>query len=114
MSSALADSAAAEDGREGRRTTSITTAEATARALPERTERRAKLLLDNAEQLYQYNLIAKQDYDQKKADYDSAAASVRENEARLAQMKAQRAQTAAQLSFLSAARRAGAGRPGAH
>ena len=43
---------------------------------------RSKLLLDNAQKEYQYNLIAKQDYDQKKADYESATASVRENEAR--------------------------------
>ena len=48
--------------------------------------------------LFHYNLIAKQDYDQKKADYESAIASVHENEARLSQMKAQRAQTAAQLN----------------
>ena len=40
------------------------------------------MLLDNSEKLYHYNLIAKQDYDQKKADYDSATASVRENAAR--------------------------------
>ena len=48
---------------------------------------RAKTSLDRYEQMYKEKLVAKQDYDQKKADYDSAVASVRENEARLAQMK---------------------------
>src|SRR5690242_9569625 len=48
--------------------------------------------------MYKEKLVAKQDYDQRRADYDSAAASVRENEARVAQMQAQRAQTLAQLN----------------
>jgi HlyD family secretion protein len=96
VASAQADSAAAEDGLKAADTT-IATAQATLERF--RTEeKRAKLLLDNAEKLYHYNLIAKQDYDQKKADYDSAVASVHENEARVEQMKAQREQTAAQLS----------------
>src|SRR5262249_32297071 len=96
VASAQADSAAAEDGLKAA-DTSIRTQEATLERF--RTEeRRTKLLLDNAEKLYHYNLIAKQDYDQKKADHDSALASVRENEARVEQMKAQREQTGAQLS----------------
>lgn len=96
VASAEADSSAAEGGLKAA-DTAISTAQATLERF--RTEeKRAKLLLDNAEKLYHYNLIAKQDYDQKKADHDSAVASVRENEARLEQMKAQREETGAQLS----------------
>jgi HlyD family secretion protein len=96
VSSTQADSAAAEEGLRAADET-IKTADATLERFRSE-QRRAKLLLDNSEKLYHYNLIAKQDYDQKKADYDSASASVRENEARLSQMKVQRAQTAAQLA----------------
>ena len=59
---------------------------------------RAKDYLDRYEQMYKEKLVAKQDYDQKKADYESALASVSENEARLAQAKSQRMQTVAQLT----------------
>jgi HlyD family secretion protein len=96
VASAQADSAAAEDGLKAADTT-IRTQQATLERFRSE-ERRAKLLLDNADKLYHYNLIAKQDYDQKKADHDSAVASVNENEARLEQMRAQREQTGAQLS----------------
>jgi HlyD family secretion protein len=96
VASSQADSAAAEDGLKAA-DTSIRTAAATLERFRSE-ERRSKLLLDNADKLYHYNLIAKQDYDQKKADHDSAVASVNENEARYEQMKAQREQTAAQLS----------------
>ncbi len=96
VSSSQADSAAAEEGLRAA-DESNKTSEATLERF--RTEqKRSKLLLDNSEKLYHYNLIAKQDFDQKKADYDSASASVRENEARVSQMKVQRAQTAAQLA----------------
>jgi HlyD family secretion protein len=95
VASAQADSAAAEEGLRAA-DQSIITAQATLDRF--KTElNRSKLLRDNAEKLFQLNLIAKQDYDQRKADYESAAASVRENEARLQQMKVQRQQTAAQL-----------------
>src|SRR5579862_4289756 len=96
VASTQADSAAAEEGLRAADET-IKTADATLERFRSE-QRRAKLLLDNSEKLYHYNLIAKQDYDQKKADYDSATASVRENEARFSQMKVQRQQTAAQLS----------------
>ncbi len=96
VASAQADSAAAEDGLKAA-DTAVRTAQATLDRFKTE-ERRSKLLLDNAEKLYHYNLIAKQDYDQKKADHDSAVASVAENQARVDQMKAQGAQTAAQLS----------------
>ena len=95
VASAQADSAAAEEGLTAAEET-IKTQQATLDRF--RTEQaRAKMLLDNAEKMYHYNLIAKQDYDQKKADYASASASVKENEARLEQLKVQRQETAAQL-----------------
>jgi HlyD family secretion protein len=95
VASAQADSAAAEEGIAAADQT-IKTQDATLERF--RTEQaRSKMLLDNAEKMYHYNLIAKQDYDQKKADYASASASVKENEARLEQMKVQRQETAAQL-----------------
>ncbi len=96
VASSEADSAAAEDSIKAA-DSSIQTQEATLERF--RTEAaRAKLLLDNSEKLYHYNLIAKQDYDQRKADYESAMASVRENEARLEQMRVQRQEQAAQLT----------------
>lgn len=96
VASSEADSAAAEEAMKAA-DTSIKTQEATLERF--RTEAaRQKLLLDNSEKLYHYNLIAKQDYDQKKADYESALASVRENEARLDQMRVERSESTAQLT----------------
>ena len=51
-----------------------------------------------AEQLFKGQLIAKQDFDAKKAAYDAAVAGVRGAEGRLSQAKAQRGQAAAQLA----------------
>jgi HlyD family secretion protein len=59
---------------------------------------RAKLNLDRYNQMYEQKLVARQEYDQRKADYDSAVAMVRENEARLQQLQSQKAQALAQLS----------------
>jgi HlyD family secretion protein len=59
---------------------------------------RAKQDFDRAQQLYKDNLLAKQDFEAKKAAYDSAAAAVLEQQTRLVQAKAQREQQAAQLS----------------
>src|SRR5579862_5734261 len=88
LASSQADSAAAEEGLRVADET-IKTQEATLEK--SRNElKRSKMLLDNAEKMYGYNLIAKQDVDQRRADYDSNAAGVRENEARLQQMKVQR------------------------
>ena len=50
---------------------------------------RTKLNLDRATQLYNAKLMAKQDFDQKKAEYDTAVAAINEAEARLEQSKAQ-------------------------
>src|SRR5690242_11235997 len=91
IQTALADSAAAEAAINAMQD-AIRTAQATverSRAELERT----KLNLDRAEQLYKGQLIAKQDYDQKKAEYDSADAALRESQARLAQAKSQDAQS---------------------
>jgi len=96
VASALADSAAAEAGLKAQDDT-ITTAEATLDRFKNEAQR-TKVLYDRAEQLFKDRVIARQDYEQKKADYDSAEASVRENSARLAQMRSQRAQTLAQLN----------------
>ena len=96
VASALADSAAAEAGLKAQDDT-ITTAEATLDRFKNESER-TKVLYDRAAQLFKDRVIAKQDFEQKKADYDSAEASVRENTARLAQMRSQRAQTLAQLT----------------
>jgi HlyD family secretion protein len=96
IASAEADSAAAEAAIKAQ-DDAITTQQATDdRYNNELT--RAKDYLDRYEQMYKEKLVAKQDYDQKKADYESAMASVRENEARLAQAKSQRTQTVAQLT----------------
>jgi HlyD family secretion protein len=96
VASAQADSAAAEEGLRAADET-IKTQQATLDRF--KTEQaRSKMLMDNAAKMYSYNLIAKQDYDQKKADYASATASVQENEARLEQMKVQRQESGAQLA----------------
>ncbi len=59
---------------------------------------RASLNFKRAEKLYNEKLIARQDFDQRKAEYESMDAAVREAEARLAQAKAQRGQTTSQLT----------------
>jgi len=64
---------------------------------------RARINFDRASQLLEDRLIARQEYDQRKADLETARASVEENKARLEQFKAQRRQFAAQ--FESAQRR---------
>jgi len=96
VASAEADSAASEEGLRAADET-IKTAQATLDRYKTE-QKRAKLLMDNAQQMFKYDLIAKQDLDQRKADFESATASVNENAARLEQMKVQRAQTAAQLA----------------
>ena len=96
IASAEADSTAAEAGLKAQ-DDGIKTQQATLERF--RNEQvRAKQFLDRYEQMYKEKLVARQEYDVRKADYDSAVASVHENEARLAQMQSQRAQTLAQLS----------------
>jgi HlyD family secretion protein len=59
---------------------------------------RARLDFERARQLFDDKLIARQEYDQRKAAYDSASASLREASSRLAQANAQRAQAASALA----------------
>jgi HlyD family secretion protein len=59
---------------------------------------RAKQDFDRAQELYKNQLMAKQDFDARKAAYDSAAAAVMEQQTRLTQARSQREQQAAQLA----------------
>ena len=96
INSALADSAASEAAAKAM-SDSIQTAEAglaRARAELERT----KLNLDREGQLYKDKLVAKQEYDQRRAEYDSAIAGIREAEARIAQARSQQAQANQQVT----------------
>ena len=96
VSSALADSSASEASLK-----SMDDAILNAQATLDRTKvdlDRVRLNWERSSKLYQDKLIAKQDYEQKKAEFDTGNASVREAETRLEQMKANRAQGAAQLS----------------
>ena len=58
----------------------------------------AKLDYDRAKELFKDQLLAKQDFDAKKATYDAAAAALNEQQTRLAQARSTREQTAAQLA----------------
>jgi HlyD family secretion protein len=58
----------------------------------------AKLDYDRAKELFKDQLLAKQDFDTRKATYDAAVASLNEQQTRLAQARSAREQTAAQLS----------------
>jgi len=87
IATALADSAAAEANITATQD-GVRTAEATLER--NRTElQRTKLNLDRATEMYSSKLIAKQDFDQKKAEYDTAVAAIGEAQARLAQARAQ-------------------------
>jgi HlyD family secretion protein len=57
---------------------------------------------NRAQQLYQSQLIAKSDFDAKKAAYDVAAATLKESEAKLAQMKAQKASSSGRVTQATA------------
>ena len=95
IETALADSAAAEAGVK-----SMEDGVQTAQATLERSKAelgRTKSNLDRATELYNAKLLAKQDYDQKKAEYETAVAAISEGEARLAQARSQQAQSRQQL-----------------
>jgi HlyD family secretion protein len=95
LSSAEADAASAE--------AAVTAADENLRTAQASIDRakaeveQARSNFSRAEQLFKEKLIARQEFDQRKADYDSLLAGVREAEARLAQARAQRGQTASQL-----------------
>ena len=59
---------------------------------------RTNLNLGRAKQLFDEKLVARQEYDQRRAESESAAASLREAQSRLEQTRSQRAQTAASLA----------------
>ena len=96
LNSSMAESTAAEAGLKAMDENLHTATAAIDRAKADL--ERAKLEYDRGESLFKEKLIAKQDFDSRKAALDSASASLREAEARLSQMNAQREQTAAQLS----------------
>jgi HlyD family secretion protein len=96
IATSLADSAAAEANivamEDGVRTNQATLEK-------QKTElQRTKLNLDRATELYNAKLMAKQDFDQKKAEYDTAVAAIGEAEARLEQAKAQVSQARQQTT----------------
>lgn len=96
LSSAEADSAAAEAG--------LKVADENLRTMQAIIDRnnadlqRAALDFDRAKELLNDQLIARQDFDQRKAAFDSARAAVVESQTRLVQARAQREQTFAQLA----------------
>lgn len=96
MNTALADSAAAEAGLKSM-DDAITTAQATVERSKADVDR-TKTFFDRAAKLYGDKLVARQEYDQRKAEYDAAIAALREAQARVDQARSQRAQSAAQLA----------------
>jgi len=96
ISTALADSAAAEAALRANQD-AVATAEATIAKSKAEVDR-TKLNLDRATELFKGQLIAKQDYDQKKSEYDTAIAAMAESQARLAQAKSQDTQAREQLN----------------
>jgi len=96
LSSAEADAAAAEAGVKAS-DDNLTSLQATIDRNKSELDR-TNLEFKRADQMFKDKLIARQDFEQKKAAYDSQQASLREAEARLVQAKAQRAQVAAQLN----------------
>jgi HlyD family secretion protein len=96
IASAEADAAASEAGQRAAEDNL-----ATMQATIDRTRadlEKADLDFKRYKNLYDQKLVAKQDFDQRKASFDSGNASLREAEARMIQAKAQIAQAAAQTS----------------
>jgi HlyD family secretion protein len=96
IDTSLADSAAAEAGLKSQ-ADGVTTAQATLDKNKAELAR-TKSNFDRATELYNAKLLAKQDYDQKRAEYDTAVAAIGEAEARLSQARAQEAQARQQLT----------------
>ncbi len=96
VDSAIADSSASEAGLKSMDDSILTQQAGVDRAKTELD--RAKIEFDRTAKLFNDKLIARQDYDQKKAAVDAQVAAVREAEARVVQMKSQRAQTSAQMN----------------
>ncbi len=96
IDTALADSAASEAGLKSQ-ADGVTTAQATLEKNKAELAR-TKQNFDRATELYNAKLLAKQDYEQKKAEYDTAVAAIGEADARLSQARAQEAQARQQLA----------------
>ena len=96
VSSAEAESAAAEASLRAADENLRTAQASIDRAKAE--QERARLNFERAQKLAHEQLIARQDFDQRKAEYDALQAGVREAEARLSQARAQRAQISSQLA----------------
>jgi HlyD family secretion protein len=96
VDSALADSSASEAGLKAMDDSILTQQAGVDRAKAELD--RTKVDFDRTAKLFNDKLVARQDYDQKKAAYDAQVVAVREAEARVVQMRSQRAQTVAQMN----------------
>jgi HlyD family secretion protein len=96
VATAEADSAAAEAGLRVA-DENIKTAEASVERAKAESER-SRIFFERAQKLWEEKLIARQEFDQRRADNDALKAAVRESEFRLAQLKAQRAQINANLA----------------
>lgn len=94
INSALADSTAAEASAKASDDAINTAAAGLEKAKAEL--ERTKLNMARADELYNTKLIAKQDYDQKKAEYDMAQAGIQDAQTRIDQARAMKAQALAQ------------------
>jgi HlyD family secretion protein len=96
IDTSLADSAASEAALKSQ-ADGVTTARATLEKNKAELAR-TKSNFDRATELYSAKLLAKQDFEQKKAEYDTAVAAIGEADARLSQAEAQEAQARQQLA----------------
>jgi HlyD family secretion protein len=96
LNSALADSAAGESGVKAQ---DDNVAALVAEVDRNKADMEQKLAdYRRAQELFKAELLARQDFDAKRAAYDASAAAVKSAEGRLAQAKSQRTQSAAQLT----------------
>lgn len=96
LSSGEAESAASEAGLKAADDAVLTAQASVDRAKADLD--RTQVDFQRAQQLYDAKLIARSEFDTRKAAFDVQAAAVREAETRLSQARAQRAQVAAQLA----------------
>jgi HlyD family secretion protein len=96
LNSALAESAASEAGLKAM-DENIRTAQASVDRAKAELDR-ARLDFERAESLWTAKLIARQDFDSRKAQFSALEAALREAEARVLQLRAQREQSASQLA----------------
>jgi HlyD family secretion protein len=95
VASIEADSAASEAGLKVQDDT-IATQQATIDRTKAQVEL-SRIQFQRTADLWEAKLVAKQEYDQRKADYDAQQAGLREAELRLQQLRSQRAQTSASV-----------------